>query len=254
MSEMEITALVCNAVISFVIPLVIWVILICKYRDERRGIVILFILGALFYAGLQWGLKQHGLQYLFNHTDLMRFMTNYYIAYLFVVAFIGAVLAVIPEWVVIQLVFRRKVTFKQAITMGLGYAAAESVLLVGYQSVMTIIEYYGKDSDTELVMAAGELFLSCYERILLTIIEIGLIVVLAYFIEQKMSVRGVLVKLLCQAVIAFLPGFFIAFSTKDFLEVFDRSVTLVMVYVVLTAAAVCSVAVLDGLKWKMYES
>ena len=112
---------------------------------------------------------------------------------------------------------------------------------------------YTNNKDSKLNTTVGELLMSGYERILLTIIGIALIVSLIYFIEQKMTVRGVIIKVLCQAVIAFMPGFLIAFSTKDMLEVFDRSTSLIMVYVLMTAAAFSAVAVLNGLKWKMYE-
>ena len=248
----EIAILIANLIITILIPIIIWVVLIAKNKNERKGIIILFILGALFYAGLQWGLKQHGLAYLFNHTDFESFMNNHYIPYLGVVALAGAILSVIPEWITIHFVYKKKVTFKQAIALGLGYVISESAFLMGYQSVMSIIQYY-KNSDMEFSTSAGELMLSGYERILLSVIGIALIVVLVYFIEQKMPVRGIIIKTLVQAVIAFLPGFFIAFSTKNYLEVFDRSTTLIMVYVVLTTACVTGVAVLNGLKWKLYD-
>lgn len=249
---MEIAVLVLNSVISFVIPLAIWIVLICRNRDERKGIVILFVLDALMYVGMQWGIKQHGLAYLFNHTDFTEFMNNRYITYLFVVALAGAVLAVIPELIIIIPVYRGRITFKQAVSMGLGYAAAESSLLVGYQSVMSIVGSV-KDKDTELVVSNWELLLSGYERVLLTVIDIGLVVLMIYLIENKMTVRAVFLKVILQTIIAFLPGFFIAFSMKNYLEVFDRSTTFIMVYIVLTAAAICSATVLNGVKWKMYE-
>lgn len=248
---MDIAALICSAAISFVVPVIIWLILIIKKKEERVGIIMLFILGALFYVGMQWGIKQNGLSYLFNHTDFTTFMNKHYIPYLFVVALAGALLAVIPEWIVIHPVLKGKITFTQAIAMGLGYTAAESTMLIGYQSVMTIISYY-KNSD-DVVFSTGAVILSVYERILMTIIGTGLIVIFIYFVEQKMDVRGIVIKVLCQAFVLFFPGFFIAFSTTDYLEVFDRSITLVMVYVLMTAAAVSAFVIMNSLKWKMYE-
>lgn len=247
----EILTLVCSLIICIAIPVIIFMVLAIKNRDERKGIILLFVLGALFYAGMQWGIKQNGLQYLFNHTDFITFMSSHYIAYLFVVALFGAIFAVIPEVITVML-FKRQITFKQAIAMGLGYTVSETGFLIGYPGVRTILEYTN-NKDSKLNTTVGELLMSGYERILLTVIGIALIVVLIYFIEQKMTIRGVIIKVLCQAVIAFMPGFLIAFSTKDMLEVFDRSTSLIMVYVLMTAAAFSAVAVLNGLKWKMYE-
>ena len=248
---MEFTALICNVVISILIPLIIWIILVLKNKKEMKGIIVLFLLEVIFYTGAQWGLKQHGLTYLFNHTDFISFMNNHYLQYLFIVALAGSVLAVIPEIITI-LIFGRKITFKQAISMGIGYTAAESTFLMGYQALMTIVTLL-KDKDAKLSLTTGELFLSVYERIIVMVIGTGLIVTLTYFAEQKMLVRGAIIKVLSQTLILFLPGFFIAFSTKDYLEVFDRSVTTVMVYVLLTTAAVCALAIMNSVKWKMYE-
>ena len=235
----EIVILIINLIITILVPVIIWIVLLAKNKEERKGITALFVCGALFYTALQWGLKQHGLAYIFNHTDFESFMNEHYIPYLFIVALAGALFAVIPEWITIQAVFKREVTFKQAVSMGLGYVTAESGFLMGYRSVMTIIQSL-KDNSNDFDVSVKELALSGYERVLLSVIGIALIVVLTFFIEQKMVMRGVVIKTLIQAVIAFLPGFLIAFSTKNYLEVFDRSTTLIMVYV-------------NGLKWKLYE-
>lgn len=248
----EIIILIINLIISILVPVIIWTVLIVRNKSERKGIIILFLLGAIFYAGLQWGVKQHGLAYIFNHTDFESFMNDHYIPYLMIVALAGAMLAVIPEMITIRFVFMRRVTFKQAVALGLGYVTSESAFLMGYQSVMSIVQYV-KNSDMEFSISANELMLSGYERVLLAIIGTGLIVILVYFIEQNMMIRGIIIKTIVHAIIAFLPGFFIAFSTKNYLEVFDRSTTLIMVYVVLTTAAIAAAAVLNGLKWKLYD-
>ena len=249
---MIIPALVCNLIICFLIPLIIWVVVVFKNKAERKGEIILFVLGALFYTGIQFGIKQQGLTFLFKHTKLLDFMSNHYIPYIFLVALAGAILAVIPEWITIRFVYRRKVTFKQAISFGLGYTIAETGFITCYPDIEAIVMYI-KDRTNEITVSLKSIVLSGFERVLMTIVGTGLIVILVYFVEQRMDIRGIILKVFCHMLVLFLPGFFIAFSTKEYLEVFDSSVTLVMVYVVLAAAAICSYAVMDSLKWRMYE-
>ncbi len=249
---MIIAALVGCILVSIIIPLIIWFGLIIKNKEERKGIIILFIAGALFYAAMQFGIKQQGLAYLFNNANLQTFVNDNYIAYLFSVALAGALLAVIPEVIFIGLICKKKVTFKQAISMGLGYVAAESNFLIGYQGITTLIKCI-REKSFELNVSANELFLSDFERLILSVTGTGLIVFLIYYMEQDMTFKGILIKVLCQAVVAFLPGFLIAFTTDDLLEIFDRSIALIMIYLLLSATAICAWAFLDSVKWKMYE-
>lgn len=249
---MVVAALVGSILVSLVIPLIIWIILIAKNKEERKGIIVLFVLGALFYIAMQFGIKQQGLAYLFNNTNLQTFMDEHYISYLILVALIGAVLAIIPELITILVIYKKKITFKQAVSLGLGYTTAESMFLIGYLGIAALVKYIG-DNDYELVTSAETLFLSDFERILLGVTGIGLIVCLIYFIEENMTLWGILIKVICQALVAFLPGFLIAFSTKDLLEVFDRSMALIIIYIILTAVALCAAAFMNSVKWKMWD-
>ena len=86
------------------------------------------------------------------------------------------------------------------------------------------------------------------------VIETAILMALIYFIEQKMTIRGIVIQLLCHTIVTFLPGFFIAFSTTSYYEVFDRSTTLVFVYIILTVAAVCSVVLLQAMKYSMLDA
>ena len=248
-----ISALVVNVVISLIIPLVILVTLWVRHPMERKGIGLLSLVGIISYVCMQWGIKEHGLAYLFNHTAFQDFMNAHYIPYLLIVAFAGAVFALLPVLLVAVVCCKRQISFRKAAAWGLAYGATESVMLVGYKSLVTIIEY-AKDTSQEISATAGELFLSGYERILIMIIELAILMALIYFIEQKMTVRGICIQLICHTLVSFLPGFFIAFSTSSYYEVFDRSTTLVFVYIVLTVAMICSVALLNAMKYSMVDA
>lgn len=248
-----ISALVVNVVISLIVPLIILVTLWVRHPMERKGIGLLSLVGIISYVGMQWGIKEHGLAYLFNHTAFQDFMNAHYIPYLLIVAFAGAVFALLPVLLVAIVCCKRQISFRKTAAWGLAYGATESVMLVGYKSLMTIIEY-AKDTSQEISATAGELFLSGYERILIMIIEVAILMALVYFIEQKMTMRGICIQLICHTLVSFLPGFFIAFSTSSYYEVFDRSTTLVFVYIVLTVAMICSVALLNAMKYSMVDA
>jgi len=249
---LEIVALSVVVIISFLLPLVILGVLIKKNRTQWRSIIACFLCGGIIYALMQWGAKEHGLAWLFNNTNFIRLMENQYILYLFVVAFAGAVLMVFAQMIAMALLFKRQITMGKVIALSVGYSMVESAFLIGIGSINTIIELI-KETDMQLATTANDLFLSGYERILLLIIEAGILVVLAYFFGRKMYIRGGIVAILCNTLIAFLPGFFIAFSLPDYYEVFDRSIALVMVHVVLTASAVASVIIGNVLKNMLYS-
>lgn len=240
---LEMIALVVSALISIVLPLVVLGIIIKKNQEQWKSILVVFLCGGLVYVAMHWGIKEHGLTWLFNNTSLTDFMSQHYIAYLLLVALAGAVLTVTGQAFLILLPFKRKLTVSKAVSFAIGYSMVESMWLVGARSINTIIEI-AKGSEMELDVSAIELFLSGYERVLLLVIEIAIVVVLVYFIQRRMPIRGVLVATFCYTMVSFLPGFFIAFTLTDYLEVFDRSVALAMVYVILTASALASVVIL----------
>ena len=242
---MDIVALAISAVISFIIPVIIFLCILAKGKGQRLSLFLLFLAGAVIYAAMQWGLKEHGLAWLFNHTDFDKFMDAHYIWYLLAVALAGSLLVLLPIWL-LCMGMKKQVSFLQGIALGLGYTMTESILLIGIRSVNTIIEIV-KGSEAEMNTGTAELFLTGYERILMSVIQIGIFVVLIYFIRERMAGRGLFLTVFCHMLAAFLPGFFIAFSLPDLLEVYDRKMALILVYVVLTAAAITSGVILYSL-------
>lgn len=244
---LEIIALAVCAIISILIPLVAFGMMIRKNKTQWKSMIAIFLSGGLVYVVMQWGIKEHGLTWLFNNTNFMEFMQQHYIPYLLLVAFAGAALVVFGQAFVVIVPFKRKLTIPKAITFASGYIMVEAIWLVGARSINTMIEIV-KGSELELDVSASELFLSGYERVLLFIIEMAIIVVLVYFIQRRMPIRGMLIAMFCYTMVAFIPGFFIAFSLPEYLEVFHRSTALVMVYIILTASALASLVILKVCK------
>ncbi len=243
----QMIALIMSAIVTIILPLVVMVVNVKKNKEHFKSLLLLFLCGGFIYAAMQWGIKEHGLTWLFNHTDFMQFMKSHYIPYLFLVALVGASLTIIGLWIVVRFLFKCRLSVSKALSLAIGYIMAEGTWLVGARSVNTIIGL-AKGLDSNLDVSTGELFLSSYERILLLVIEVAIVIVFAYFVQRKMPIRGALISILCFTCIAFFPGFFIAFTLPDYLEVFDRSIALTMVYIILTAAAFASVVVLKVCK------
>ncbi len=248
----EIIALALAVAVSMIVPLIVLGIIIKKNKEQWKGIVVVFLSGVCIYVISQWGIKEHGLNWLFNNTDFSDLLNNHYIVYLLLVAVAGALLAVLLQMGVAILVFKRNLSFAKAIAYGLGYGMMESTLLIGIRSINTIVEMY-KGDETELSTSTTELFLSGYERILIMIIEIAIVVSLIYFIEQKMSVRGCLISVLTHTIMSFLPGFFIAFSLTDYYEVYDRSIALILVYIILTVMAITSLIIINSFRYRLRD-
>lgn len=244
---LEIVALVACALVSIFLPLVVFGSMIKKNKIQWKSMVAIFLSGGLVYLVMQWGIKEHGLTWLFNNTNFYKFMQQHYIPYLLLVAFVGAVLVVLGQSFVIRVPFKRELTISKATTFACGYIMIEAIWLVGARCINTIVEMV-KGTELELDVSISELFLSCYERVLLFVIEMAIIVVLVYFIQRRMPVRGMLIAIFCYTMVSFLPGFFIAFSLPEYLEVFHRSTALLMVYIILTATALASAVILKVCK------
>ena len=248
---LEITALTVAAIISVLLPLVVLGIILKKNKEQWKSILGLFLCGGLIYVAMQWGIKEHGLTWLFNNTNFSGFMINHYIPYLLVVAFVGALLTTLAQLFVVIL-FKRKLSFGKVIALSVGYSMLEAGFLVGVKSINTIVQLV-KGTDMELGTTTLELFLSGYERILLFIIEMAITVVFVYFIKMKKAFGGGLIAVFCYTMAAFLPGFFLAFTLPDYYEVFDRSIALTMVYIILTAAALASLVMIKVFKHQMED-
>lgn len=248
----NIIALTLTAVISIFVPLIILGVMLIKNSSERKKISLLFFAGILVYLAMEWGVKEHGLQYLFNHTPFASFTASHYISYLLIVALASAVFTVIPEVLVITFVCKKKLSLVCSVAFALGYAMLEAAMRVGYHSILTIIELM-KDASQKLGVSTLELFLSGYERLLIMIIRVSLVALLVYFIQQKRAVLGVILKVICHTMASFLPGFFIAFSLPVYFEVYDRSVALILVYVVLTAMAFTFGVILNSIKYSFQD-
>lgn len=247
---LNIAALISIVVVSIFIPLGFIVGLVIKNVEQRIPVLISFAAGMIIYIAMQWGIKEHGLTWLFNHADLGIFMNNHYIPYLLAVAIGGALLALLPVFLLLRTSFGKNISFVKVVAFGLGYTMTESILLTGYRSIRTIILLV-KESEESLSTSAGELFMSAYERILLSVIQITIFAVLVYFIQQKMALRGGLIAVICHTLVTFLPGFCIAFSLVNYYEVYDRKVGLGLAYVILTAATVTSGVVLYNLRYEL---
>jgi hypothetical protein len=248
----DVVALGLTAVVSILVPILVLVIVVKKNPMERLRILVAFIVGAVIYLIVRMGLVEQGLQFLFNHTSLQDFMSEHYIPYLLIVAVVNAVLVMTAFLLVVKFVFKAQLSFSRAAMLAFGYSTAEAVALAGYRSICTIIEYYSNE-EVEISSSTAELFLNSYERILLMVIHVAIIVALVYFVEGKMIFRGFFIGIFALTMVNFLPGFFIAFTTTNYFEVFERSVALIFVYLVLTVAAVCGVFVLNGLKYSLKD-
>ena len=248
----NVIALGLTAIISVMVPLIILGIVIWKNPMERVGVLCSFFAGTGIYLLMEWGVKEQGLKILFNETSLPDFMNRHYIPYLLLVAIAGAILAFLPELLVVCLLFKRQMSFAKAVMFGMGYAMAEAVILVGYRSIYTIVELLQKP-ETDINTTTTELFLSGYERILMMVIHIAIIIAFVYFIEQKMVLLGSIIIMICLTLAAFLPGFLIAFSLKNYYEVYDRSVALLLIYILLTVAAFCGGIVINSLKYSLKD-
>lgn len=245
---MEYFALGTVILASIVIPLIGIIILLVKEKNSRIKQLGYLLCGAVIYLLMQWGIKEKGLQWLYNNKritgiDMNAFSTNHYMLNLFLVALVGSVFLYGVSDIFFRFIRKRKYSARNILFFGFGYCMTEAVMLAGIRSIYTII-YMIKGEEGDLSTGVTELFLSAYERLLIFVVELALLMVLAYFVQKKHSFLGTAVTGFCGTLLGFLPAFFIAFSTTQFLEIYSRTTALIIVYVFLTAAAVTACIVL----------
>lgn len=254
---MEYVAFITIILACIVLPVIIFVVLMIKEKDSRIGQMIFFLSGVAVYFVMQWGLKEKGMQWLYNHKtvtgiDMNQFSSDHYLFSLFLIALIGALFLFGMSFVLFRFVFKRNYTFKNIIFYGLGYCMTEAVMLAGLRSIDTIVLRV-QGIEGELSASIMELFLSAYERVLIMIIESALLLVLAYFIQKCHSVMGTVLTIFCGTLVGFLPAFFLAFSTSEFLDIYSRNVALIIIYVFLSAAGLTGTVLLWNFRYSFAD-
>lgn len=248
---MEYVALCTIILVCIILPVIVLIGLLVKEKNNRVKNIIYAICGAFIYFIMQWGIKEKGLQWLYNNKkitgiDMMQFSSEHYMLNLFLTSFVGALFLYGVSSLLFRFVWKKNYSYENIIFFGIGYCMSEAIMLAGVRSIDTIILLI-QGTEGELSTSVMELFLSSYERILIFIIEISLLVVLAYFVQKKHGVLGSFITIFCGTLVGFLPAFFIAFSTVQYLELYSRNVALIIIYVFLTVAAVAGVVILWNL-------
>lgn len=237
------------AFVCVILPLIVFGILFVKTKGKRVRLTVLFLIGAVIYFATQWLIKEKGCMWLIRNTNIFQKLYDYYFMYIFVIALIGTIVLFLTLTIVFRYIYKSNYDLSDCISIGLGYSICEAVLVAGITSINCIISYFN-GTQQETSPYVGELFLSAYERVIVTMIHIGLISVLAYMIQKKKGVAGFVLVSFAGALFDFLPDFFLSFSTSAFLELYSRNVALIMIYLVLTTAAVTSFAILFNICYK----
>ncbi|MGN0437664.1 MAG: hypothetical protein ACI4F4_04010 [Lachnospiraceae bacterium] len=248
---MEYVALVTIIIACIVLPIILITVFLIKEEEGRIKQVIFLVSAVILYLVMQWGLKEKGLQWLYNHKhitgfDMMKFTSNHHLLHLFLVSLAGALFLYGVSCILFRFVWKRNYSFRNILYYSLGYCTCEACMLAGIRSIRTIIVCV-KGTEGELASSVTELFLSSYERILIMMIQTALLVMLAYFIQKRHSMAGFMISLFVGTFVSFLPAFFILFSTAEFLELYSRTVALIIVYSFLTVAAITGIVIILNL-------
>lgn len=237
------------AFVCVILPLVVFGVLLAKTKGKRIRLIALFFIGAVIYFATQWFVKEKGCMWLIRNTNIFQKLYDFYFLYIFVIALIGTIVLFLSLTIVFHFIYKNNYDLSDCISIGLGYSMCEAVLVAGITSIKCIISYFnGTQQATSPYVA--ELFLSAYERVIVTIIHIGLISILAYMIQKQKGMVGFVLVSFAGALFDFLPDFFLSFSTSAFLELYSRNAALIMIYLVLTTAAVTALAILFNICYK----
>lgn len=268
-STVTLICIVITFLITFVLPIVVYIIL--GVKNKKKGVWLAWLAGGLGFFIAQPLLRTFILNTCFDKDKVLSFADNHYIIYCLLLAASAALVEVLARFVVAKILSVKGLTGIRALAAGLGHGSIESIIIVGtayinniiysvmintgtFDTMLDQISKAGVSTDAlipvkdALINTAPYTFLLAgYERILTVILHIALSMVVCYFVANHKSLTGVIIAFVCHMVIDFVSPVINGLSTKYLGNVISTSTFLIIVYVWLTVVAVASLVVIKKL-------
>ncbi len=268
-SGVSILAMVVTLLVTLVMPIVAWIVYAMKNKDKKVGSAVL--LGAAGFFMMQIVIRLSIINVLALSPSFMSFATNHYVMYCLMLAFTAALVEVIARYVVAK-ILAKKLTYEHGIAAGLGHGGIEAVMLIGmtyinnllysiminmgtYDLIVEQTAALGVDTSAllsakeQLIGTSASLFLVAgYERILTMILHIALSLLVCYFVRRKKDMVGIGICLVIHMLVDCVSPVVNGLATPYLGSKLSVTTSYVLVYVFLTAVAVCSVLVIRKIK------
>lgn len=201
------------------------IVMVKRYKE--KGVLACFFYGALTFFTAQYTLRLPFLNAISTVSGFEDLVENHYVIYLLFLAFVTAGFELLARWFVLKVFLKGKITYKKAFSAGFGHGAVELLVVIGYTMMGNIFSsvLLNEGMLTKLMLETGETqanidsvvdalvhvnvneyYIQLMQQIFVLITQIGLTVLLAYFILQGRQRFGMVVTLLIHTVINFGSG------------------------------------------------
>lgn len=247
-------ALVC----CLILPPVLCVVFAWKHKQQR--LIAAWILGAAGFFVTQILIRVPILYWLQGQSWFLTFSLNHLFLYAFVLAFTAGLFELAGRFGVAKLM--KNVSFNRSLAAGLGHGGIEAMVIAGsayinniaysvminagiFDTVLAEAAAMGVDvsqlyliRDTLLTASPALYLLGGYERILAMTCHAAMTMIVCYSMHRGKAIRGALICLGIHTLLDLTAGISLLSGT-----VLSQTTAYVIIYTILTAAAVISLGI-----------
>lgn len=267
------TASILFCVITLFISLILPVLALIVYavKNKKQGIVSAWLLGAAGFFVPQVLIRLPILNTLAGADWFLDFSQNHIFLYCVCLAFTAGLFELTGRFAVAKLLNRKNLTWKRSLAAGLGHGGIEAILIVGMTYVNNLVimlmlnsggfealisQTTAMGGDVTQLQAAQAAILTTspllfllagFERILTMTVQAAMSMVVCWGVHVKKPWKGVLACLLMHTLLDTTAGISLL-ATEAGGNVLSQTAAYVIIYAILTLAAVLSVLLLRQIR------
>ena len=270
-----IIGIIVTLIVTLVGPLV--AVIVYSVKNKGKGVWKAWLLGAAGFFVLQMLIRVPVLSVFGMFPWFQNFAENHYLVYCLILALTAALFEVVARFGVAK-ILQKNINYQQGVAAGLGHGGIEAMLLVGMNYVSnllfavminsgafdalynpTMISFGAEGAlneqlyqiKTALVETpAYAFYLAGYERLLCVLFHTAMSLLVCYMVYKKKAILGVGIAFGAHFFVDFVSPVVNGLATPYLGNVISQETAYVLVYGILTAVVVGSVAVISKVRKK----
>ena len=256
--------------ISLVLPILLLIFYARKHKGE--GVVKAWLLGAAGFYVTQLVIRTTILSLLSMTEEFASFIEQNYLIYAVLLGVTAGLFEVVGRFACAKILSKNELTFTKAISSGLGHGGIEAMVLLGItyinnllyavminngtvETVIAEAETAGVDIsqintfiDTLINTPAPMYLLAGYERILSMIAQVGMTLVVFYFMWKKQTAKGIAICVIYHTLLDAGIGIISGLATPYMGSIISQNTSYVIIYIYLTVMAAGAIAFISKVK------
>lgn len=225
-------SIVATALIGVIIALIV----IAK-RFKEKGVLASFFYGLITFFVAEYTLRLPFLNAFSTVSGFDELVDNYYVIYTLFLAVTTAAFELFARWFALKIFLKGQITYGKAFSAGFGHGALELLVIIGYTMMGNIFtsvminegvlnkvmlesgetqEKINTVVDSLVNANVNDYYIQLMQQVFLLAIQVGLTMLLAYFILQGKQLFGMVMTLLIHTAVNFGLGIINGFSNGYF--------------------------------------